>query len=331
MKNDYTFIEQEKDKAAMLCIQWHIGDNAKIVDDWIELYLQGMKEGSRFININKAIFVEQQLEKKYRKSIAHLDKPLLQYLLARLLFYSNNVLQFGNVMCRIDSVYVEPLIKELIQRVDFCSTDFLFLMNNYLTPTWVYPQNDLTIKLIEIARKSNLLNTKYTEKYAVFTSILEIIAKKGYHHDIKGFKKLLKYIFIDDIEIVAYLKTYHATTAQGCFDMLNTLFNFPIHSESYIDFIIKCQIIEIFDMAREAKVSLAWESKALDLMTHIPINKLKEWCDIINNGDKWVYDKNTGWKDEVVKRFRKAALWMNVMITTTQPLNGKLVVEHYEH
>lgn len=124
MKNDYTFIEQEKDKAAMLCTQWHIGDNAKIVDDWIDLYLQGMKEGTRFINFNKAIFVEQQLEKKYRKSIAHLDKPLLQYLLARLLFYSNNVLQFGNVMCRIDSAYVVPLIKELIQRVDFCSTDF---------------------------------------------------------------------------------------------------------------------------------------------------------------------------------------------------------------
>lgn len=315
MENDYTFIWKEKEKAAMLYTQWRIGSNAKIIDNWIDIYIQGMKAGTRFVNANKAILVEQQLETIYRTSIIHLDKPLLQYLLARLLFYNNNVLQFGGAMCRIDSAYVEPLIKELIKRVTFSSTDFLFLMNGYLAPTWVYPQNDLTIKLIGIARKSNLLNTKYAEKYAVFTSILEIMAKKGYHHDIKGFKELLKFILIDDVEIVAYLKTYYVTTVQGCFEMLNTLFNFPMHSDNYMDFIIKRQIIEVFDMARGTKISLSWKSKVLDLMNSISIDTLKDWCDIINNDDKWIYDNDIGWKDEVVKRFRKAALWMNMMIT----------------
>lgn len=324
MKNDYTFILQEKDKAAMLCAQWHIGSNAKIVDDWIDIYIQGMKEGTRTVNTDKAMFVEQQLETIYRTSIAHLDKPLLQYLLARLLFYNNNVLQFGDGICRIDSAYVEPLIKELIKRIRFSSTDFLFLMNDYLAPTWVYPQNDLSAKLIGIAQKDNLLNTEYPEKYAVFTSLLEIIAKKGYHHDIKGFKRLLKFILIDDIEIITYLKTYHVATAQGCFEMIHTLFNFPIHSDDYTDFTIKRQIIEVFDMARGAKISPSWKSKALDLISCISIDKLKDWCETINNGNKWIYDNDTGWKDDVVTRFRKTALRMNVMITngSTSPKVG---------
>lgn len=315
MKNNYAFILQEKEKAAMLCTRWHLDCHAKIVDDWIDIYIQGMKYGMRFGSTNQTMLVEQQLETAYRTEIAQSDNLLLQYLLARLLFYSNNVLRFGEMMCRIDSAYIEPLIKELIKRIKFSSTDFLFLMNDYLSVTWVYPQNNLAAKLIRIAQNSNLLDTEYPEKNAIFISILEIIAKKGYHHDIIDFKKVLKYIFINDIEIVAYLKNYHVTNAQGCFEMIHTLFNCPMYSDDYKDFTVKRQIIEVFDTARGSQISSVWKSKALDLMNCISIEKLKDWSEIINNGNKWIYDNETGWKDDVVKRFRKAALWMNTMLT----------------
>ena len=36
---------------------------------------------------------------------------------------------------------------------------------------------------------------------------------------------------------------------------------------------------------------------------------------MIINEDKWLYDTDTSWKDNIVTRFRKAALWMNMMIT----------------
>lgn len=154
MKCDDTFILQEKEKAILLCTRWHIGSNAEIVNNWIDIYIQGMKEGGRFFaDINKAIFVEHQLETIYRTKIVHADKILSCYLLARLLSYSNNVLSFGSITCRIDSAYVQPLIKELNNSVRFTADDFLMLINDYLSPSWVYPQNDLSVKLIEIAKK----------------------------------------------------------------------------------------------------------------------------------------------------------------------------------
>ena len=316
MKCDDTFILQEKEKAILLCTRWHIGSNAEIVNNWIDIYIQGMKEGGRFFaDINKAIFVEHQLETIYRTKIVHADKILSCYLLARLLSYSNNVLSFGSITCRIDSAYVQPLIKELNNSVRFTADDFLMLINDYLSPSWVYPQNDLSVKLIEIAKKSNLLSTKYNERCALFISILEVIAKKGYHHDIVGFKKLLSFICIDDRELITYLRSYHVSTRQGCFEMLNTMFNFTIHMDDDKDFISKRQIIEVFDTAKGSIPSPLWKDKALGLTSSIPTNKLKEWCDMIINEDKWLYDTDTSWKDNIVTRFRKAALWMNMMIT----------------
>lgn len=234
MKCDDTFILLEKEKATLLCTRWHIGSNAEIVNNWIDIYIQGMKEGARFADTNKAIFVEHQLETIYRTNIVHAAKILSRYLLARLLLYSNNVLLFGCITCRIDSAYIQPLIKELINSVRFTADDFLMLINDYLSPSWVYPQNDLSVKLIEIAKKSNLLSTKYNERCALFISILEVIAKKGYHHDIIGFKKLLPFICIDDRELITYLRSYHVSTRQGCFEMLNTMFNFTIHMDDEI-------------------------------------------------------------------------------------------------
>lgn len=315
MKSEETFILQEKDKATLLCTRWHIGSNAEIVNNWIDIYIQGMKAGSRVADANKAIFVEHQLETIYRTSIVNADKILSYYLLARLLLYSNNVLSFGSTTCRIDSAYVQPLIKELIKSVRFTANDFLTLINNYLSPSWVYPQNDLSVKLIEIAKKSNLLSTKYNERHTVFISILKIIAKKGYHHDIIGFKKLLAFICIDDRELITCLRTYHVATRQGCFEMLNTMFNLTMHTDDGTDFIIKRHIIEVFDTAKGSNPSPLWKDKALDLTSSIPTNKLKGWCDMIINEDKWLYDTDTGWKDNVVTRFRKAALWMNMMLT----------------
>ena len=316
MKN--AFILQEKDKATFLCARWCMGSNAEIVNNWIDIYIQGMKEGSRLADINKAIFVEHQLETIYRTSIVNADKILSCYLLTRLLLYSNNVLSFGNTTCRIDSAYVQPLIKELIKSVRFTPDDFLMLINNYLSPSWVYPQNDLSVKLIEIAKKSNLLSTKYNERHTVFICILEVIAKKGYHHDIIGFKKLLAFICMDDRELITYLRTYHVVTRQGCFEMLNAIFNLKMHSDDNdTDFIIKRQIIEVFDTAKGSEPSLLWKDKALDLTTSIPTNKLKALCEMIINEQKWLYDTDTGWKDNVVTRFRKAALWVDMMITNS--------------
>lgn len=93
------------------------------------------------------------------------------------------------------------------------------------------------------------------------------------------------------------------------------MFNFTIHMDDDKDFISKRQIIEVFDTAKGSTPSPLWKDKALGLTSSIPTNKLKEWCDMIINEDKWLYDTDTSWKDNIVTRFRKAALWMNMMIT----------------
>ena len=52
MKCDDTFILQEKEKAILLCTRWHIGSNAEIVNNWIDIYIQGIKVGGRVCQIS---------------------------------------------------------------------------------------------------------------------------------------------------------------------------------------------------------------------------------------------------------------------------------------
>ncbi|MDO4164792.1 MAG: hypothetical protein Q4D56_10480 [Bacteroides sp.] len=310
---NYNFIKEEKERAATLCTLWHVGDNAKIVNDWIDIYIEGMKEGTRLEGDRaKVDFVKQQLETDFHATIVHLEEPALRYLLARLLFYTNNELEFGNVVCWLGGKYVEPLIKV----TSFSIPDFLFMINEYLAVTRGDPQNEVEMKLIKIAQKSNLLNAQYAEKYAVFTSILEVLSKRGWQHHLKGFKTILKYISSDDLDIIAYLKNFHIISKQGCYIMLNTLLNYPIHEDVYTDFAIKRRIIEISDTARGAKYTSSWESKALELIKSVPTDKLKGWCDIMDEkGYEWTGYDYPGWTDAAVKRFRKAALWISQMMS----------------
>lgn len=312
MDEEDRFVSEEKERAAALRREWHIGCESQTVDDWMDVYVQVWRD--RQGAYDRGLSLLHQLQTAYSAEIVGAGRLAMQYLLARLLFYSNWEGHFGESVAPVVTAYTQSLIKNLSGRVRFMAADFLFLIHGYLAPEQVSSRNDIAARLISVAESSRLLSAGNARRGETIGSLLGVIARKSYHTDLKGFRRVLDAVQPEDAEIIAALKTFHSVHGQGCFGMLRHLFNFRLDADERTDFEAKRYLIEVFDMARGVRISSLWRERVLVLATLVDADRLGEWCRIVRREEDWLYDKDTGLKDDIVVRFRKAALWTTMIL-----------------
>lgn len=312
MDEEDRFVSEEKERAAALRREWHMGSESRAVDDWMDVYVQVWRDRQGAYDWGLSLM--HQLQTAYDGEMVGAGRLVLQYLLARLLFYSNWEGHFGESVAPVVVAYTQSLIKNLSGRVRFTATDFLFLIHGYLAPEQVSPRNDIAARLIAVAESSRLLSAGNARRGETIGSLLGLIARKSYHTDLRGFRRLLDAVQPEDAEIIAALKTFRTVRGQGCFEMLRHLFNFRLDADERTDFEAKRYLIEVFDMARGVRISSLWRERVLVLATLADADRLGEWCRIVRREEDWLYDKDTGLKDDIVVRFRKAALWTTMIL-----------------
>jgi hypothetical protein len=185
-----------------------------------------------------------------------------------------------------------------------------YLQNNF----FVSPNGELIENILKINTKHKITAKSSTEeKRNIISNILYIVADKSFHHDIICFKKILKLITADDIELMEQVVNFKVTNGQGCYFMVNLILNTHLLLDNVAEnFEVKRELIFWLDSSGGAKPKQSWTEKMLALKVKIGLQALLLICDRLIEHQQlanYYFNDSFFWGDDVCKRFIKSAKW----------------------
>jgi hypothetical protein len=192
---------------------------------------------------------------------------------------------------------------------DFFHTTVYLSENYFVSPNSNFLEDILKMEHVRGILKQATVNVKCS----TLKNILHIIHQKTFHHDIICFKKILKLVSPKDVALVDYLKKFQVENKQGCYKILNSIFNLEIAEDDWDDFEIKVQLINFFDTGRGANPSAGWKKKFQELSGTIDKKQFLQIVHaVLENENCKIYEFDYGaqWSDDTAKRFLKSAQWI---------------------
>lgn len=308
-----------KDKDMSLDFLKEIGlqkENISLVDQWFFDYLEfhsasnSFEDGMKYENelrLRHQLFSEQENQSN-------------KYFLGKLIKYhniSNSGFLRSTSIARL-GVVLRDLITEYVdkKKVTFLPLEFVAL-TDYLQCSDVSPNGELIENILKIESKNKICKkATISEKNNILRNILCINSNKGFHHDIRDYKKILRLIDANDSQLIHYIYQYRVQNEQGCYQILNTVFEFQLFTDRYEDFATKREIINCFDSSTGKTPKENWIIKMEGIKIEIGYEKLGALCiEIMKQNELRNYHfEYTHWSDDVVKRFMKSAKWTNDLI-----------------
>jgi hypothetical protein len=286
------------------------------IDDWFDTYLDRHLQAKTF---DGGLAYESELGELHSSIFEHMKPLSYKYILPRLLKYYNIS----------DSGYLKPMIvarlrvllKDLIikymneQNVSYTPAEFIFVTTYLRDNFLISPNGELIENVLKINAKHKITTKSSTEERRnIISNILHVIADEGFHHDIICFKKVLKLITADDIELMEQIKSFKVKNNQGCYLLINTIFNTHLPFDNVAEnFDMKRELIFWLDSSGGAKPKQTWLEKMLALKAKIGLPSLLLICEQILENEQLVnhyFNEICWWGDGVCKRFMKSAKWI---------------------
>ncbi|WP_312296989.1 hypothetical protein [Chryseobacterium sp.] len=317
------FKKDELAKSRILARELAISESDFInIQNWFDLLLFKHEEATS--DRDEQLKTEKDLEIAFNELISsEIERKSYKYILPKLLNYNN---EFNGAFLR--SLYVarlgallrDNLISKFVHDkmtvyspADFFHTTVYLKDNYFISPNSNFLEDILKIEHV----RGILIQATINEKFSILKNILHIIQQKTFHHDIICFKKILKLVSPKDVALVDYLKKFQVGNQQGCYRILNDIFNLEIAEDDWNDFEIKVQLINFFDTGRGANPSAGWKKKFQELSETIDSKKLLLTANTVFKNDNcknFEFDYGAQWGDDTAKRFLKSAQWIRAIL-----------------
>ncbi|WP_250253540.1 hypothetical protein [Chryseobacterium sp. Marseille-Q3244] len=317
------FKKDELAKSRILARELAISESDFIkIQNWFDLLL--FKHEDATSDIVEQLTTERDLEIAFNELIsAEIERKSYKYILPKLLNYNN---EFNGAFLR--SLYVarlgallrDNLISKLVNdKMTVYSPEDFFHITVYLRDNYfVSPNSNFIEDILKIEHVRGIFKQATNEvKFSTLKNILHIIQQKTFHHDIICFKKILKLVSPKDVALIDYLKKFQVENQQGCYKILNGIFNLEIAEDDWDDFDIKVQLINFFDTGRGANPSAGWKKKFQELSGTIDSKKLLLTANTVLKNDNcknFEFDYGAQWGDDTAKRFLKSAQWIRAIL-----------------
>jgi hypothetical protein len=242
--------------------------------------------------------------------IENLEEKSLKYLLARLIkindIYQGGKLSQTSVM-DTNRMKISKYIEQLLSLITNYTYKDLVAILEYMIEAAVSPNSNIFENIWAIEKKSRFFkNADNTLRSKAVVCLLTLNGQRGYHHNIKDFKKIIKLTQLDNSDVIWYLSNYTVKNNQGCYQAINYILRGIQNNNS---FELRSDIINWLDSASGSSPKKAW----LDNLSSIE-NRIEK-VDLLNITNWIITNKhlerelNTGWIDDVFKRFQKSAKW----------------------
>ncbi|AZB17475.1 hypothetical protein EG352_06695 [Chryseobacterium indologenes] len=313
------FKKDELAKSRILAKELAISEGDFInIQNWFDLLLLKHKESSS--DREEQLKTEQELVIQFNELISsEIERKSYKYILPKLLHYNNvfnDAFLRSLYVARLGALLRDNLISKFVndKMIVYSPKDFfhvtVYLRENY----FVSPNSNFLEDILKIEHVRGILTqATINEKFSILKNIVHIIQQKTFHHDIICFKKILKLVSPEDVALVDYLKKFQVENRQGCYKILNAIFNLEIAEDDWDDFKIKVQLINFFDTGRGANPSGAWKKKFQELSGTIDSKKLLLTANTVLKNDNcknFEFDYGAQWGDDTAKRFLKSAQWI---------------------
>ncbi|NDV66708.1 hypothetical protein [Bacteroides sp. 224] len=316
MKNNYKeFWERDKDMSLIFLSEMGLQkENTLFVDEWFLNYLKYHSESNSLEEIRHANELRQQYQLFPKQK-----RQMGQYFLGKLIKYYNisctgwlKSLLMAQLVVLLRDLIIECIDK---RKVEYSPLEFVAL-TKYLQCSEISPNGNLIENILKIESKNKIYRkATVNERSNITTNILAINSNKGFHHDIRDYKKILRLIEERDENLINYIYEYKVINRQGCYQILKTIFDFRLFANKWEDFTIKIKIIDCFDSSTGATPKERWKTQIEHIKTKIGCEKLNSLCaEIVKQEELKNYPFEIGhWSDDVVKRFVKGAKWASYM------------------
>ncbi|AZB26899.1 hypothetical protein EG339_21075 [Chryseobacterium bernardetii] len=318
-----TFKNDEFAKSEILAKELNISESDFIkIQNWFYLLL--LKHEQAIHDMEEQVKTEKELEAKFNQLISsEIERKCYKYILPKLLHYNNvfnDAFLRSLYVVRLGALLRDNLIGKFVKdkMIVYSPEDFfhitVYLRDNY----FVSPNSNFIEDILKIEHVRGIFKQATNEvKFSTLKNILHIIQQKTFHHDIICFKKILKLVSPKDVALIDYLKKFQVENQQGCYKILNGIFNLEIAEDDWDDFDIKVQLINFFDTGRGANPSAGWKKKFQELSGTIDSKKLLLTANTVLKNDNcknFEFDYGAQWGDDTAKRFLKSAQWIRAIL-----------------
>ncbi|MCQ9634161.1 hypothetical protein MP477_04235 [Chryseobacterium sp. WG23] len=317
------FKKGELAKSEILAKELNISESDFIkIQNWFYLLL--LKHEQAIHDMKEQVKTEKELEAKFNQLISsEIERKCYKYILPKLLHYNNvfnDAFLRSLYVVRLGALLRDNLIGKFVKdkMIVYSPEDFfhitVYLRDNY----FVSPNSNFIEDILKIEHVRGIFKQATNEvKFSTLKNILHIIQQKTFHHDIICFKKILKLVSPKDVALIDYLKKFQVENQQGCYKILNGIFNLEIAEDDWDDFDIKVQLINFFDTGRGANPSAGWKKKFQELSGTIDSKKLLLTANTVLKNDNcknFEFDYGAQWGDDTAKRFLKSAQWIRAIL-----------------
>jgi len=282
-------------------------EEVTLIDNWVESLIE--------LNIKKEIGVEQtqnffEIYNTLQEVSDLLDGRFIKYLLGRLIKIYDSM--WGNVFSPIIDSFtwnIKEYRDEAFALIDgFSQIEFTsFLV--YLRGAPIDPNSEIFDYIWKIEKQSKFFHSAdFFMRNKALKYLLDLNGKRGFHHNIKDFKKIIGFIKPDNTDIIHYLVHYKVNNNQGCYQVIRFIFS-DLKNNNYKTFQIKKDCIIWLDNAVGRSPKKPWMNKLTAIQRELKeeeLLKIALW--ILNNGE-FEIEQSTEWVDSVYKKFQKSSSW----------------------
>ncbi|RKP55398.1 hypothetical protein D7Z26_09405 [Cohnella endophytica] len=275
----------------------------KWIESWVKINQLNEPGNEQNNNFKRAYFMLQD-------STIDLNDQSSKYLIGRLI-KMYDIIWGGILSSTIDgsTMQIKHFIDGFESKLSFSTFEFVSLLS-YLINTPVSPNSNIFESIWVIEKRSKFFATSqidFQNKALIF--LLQLNGSRGFHHNLKDFKKILSFVGQENSEVFSYLKSYQVRNNQGCYKAINYILMHFIREKGYEDKKNAHEIILWLDNAEGSSPKKPWLDKLDSIQKQfleIEINEIAKWLIDNKHLDR---EEGTGWIDDIFKRFHKSALW----------------------
>ena len=303
-----SYRKKERSKANQFAISLELSkEEVEVIDQWIESYIE--------LKIKIDLHTNQEvnfnpLYHSLQKFLYQLDKNQAKYFLGRMIKIYD--IMWGGVFTPIidsSTWKMKEFIDELFSSIDkFSPIEFTSFLA-YLRGTPVDPNSELFDYIWKIENHSKFFrNADFFNRNKALKYLLDLNGTRGFHHNIKDFKRILKFIKPDNADIIQFLGRYKVKNHQGCYQVIHYLFN-DMNDHSYRTFELKRDCIYWLDNALGSSPKKPWVDKLTAIQRELTEEELLNIVHWILSNKDLEREQSTGWTDSIYKRFHKSSRW----------------------
>jgi hypothetical protein len=197
----------------------------------------------------------------------------------------------------------------LKDKLKFTANEYIALLE-YLQDSQLDPNGDLFKNIWSIGADSRFFERANDRQHdAALILLLKLIERKGYHHNIIDFKKILCLVDSDNEHVINHLNNMTIINDQGCFKVIKYILKYSFSDFMYTNFNIQRQIIIWLDNALGKSPQHSWEEKLSTIEAECSPQDLSNLCQRIAARDDLRYANECRWLDSTFTRFQKSARW----------------------